>query len=40
MKDSMNALRDILEKTLKDHHVNLGTLDCQETLVGRIKVCI
>lgn len=28
----MNAVRDILEKKLKDHHVNLGTLGCQEPL--------
>lgn len=40
MKDSMNAVRDILEKKLKDHHVNLGTLGCQETLAGRKKLCI
>lgn len=40
MKDSMNALRDILEEKLKDHHLNLGTLGCQETLAGRKKVCI
>ena len=36
----MNAVRDILEKKLKDHHVNLGTLGCQETLAGRKKLCI
>ena len=40
MRDSMDALREILEEKLKDHHNNLGTLGCQEALAERKKVCV
>ena len=40
MRDSKDALREILEEKLKDHHNNLGTLGCQEALVERKKVCV
>ena len=36
----MDALREILEEKLKDHHNNLGTLGCQEALAERKKVCV
>ena len=36
----MDALREILEEKLKDHHNNLGTLGCQKALVERKKVCV
>ena len=39
MRDSMDALREILEGKLKDHHNNLGTLGCHEALAERKKVC-
>ena len=39
-RDSMDALREILEEKLKDHHNNLGTLGCQEALAERKKVCV
>ena len=40
MRDSMDALREILEEKLKDHHNNLGTLGCQGALAKREKVCV
>ena len=40
MRDSMDALCEILEEKLKDHHNNLGTLGCQEALAERKKVCV
>ena len=40
MRDSMDALREILEEKLKDHHNNLGTLGCQGPLAKREKVCV
>ena len=40
MRDSMDALREILEEKLKDHHNNLGTLGCQGALAKRKKVCV
>ena len=40
MKASMNALREMLEEKLKDHHMHLGTLGCQEALARRKKVCM
>ena len=40
MRDSMDALREILEEKLKDHHNNLGTVGCQEALAERKKVCV
>ena len=39
-RDSMDAVRQILEEKLKDHHNNLGTLGCQEALAERKKVCV
>ena len=36
-RDSMDALREILEEKPKDHHNNLGTLACQEALAERKK---
>lgn len=40
MKASMNALREIIEGKLKDHHANLGTLGCPEALAERKKICM
>ena len=40
MRESMDALHEILEEKLKDHHNNLGTLGCQEALAERKKVCV
>ena len=40
MRDSMDALREILEEKLNDHHNNLGTVGCQEALAERKKVCV
>ena len=40
MRESMDALGEILEEKLKDHHNNLGTLGCQEALAERKKVCV
>ena len=40
MRDSKDALREILEEKLKDHHNNLGTLGCQGDLAKREKVCV
>ena len=36
----MDALREILEEKLKDHHNNLGILGCREALAERKKVCV
>ena len=40
MKASMNALREIIEGKLKEHHKNVGTLGCQEALEQRRNVCM
>ena len=40
MKASMNALREILEEKLKDHHMHLGTQLDVKILARRKKVCM
>ena len=36
---SMEALREVIEDKLANHHRNLGTLRCQEALTERKRVC-
>ena len=36
---SMDALRELLIKKLRNHHRNVGTLGCQEASAERKRVC-
>ncbi|KAJ7382525.1 hypothetical protein OS493_034416 [Desmophyllum pertusum] len=39
MSASMEALREVIEDKLKNHHTNLGTLRCTEALAERRRAC-